>query len=91
MGLEAADAYKEWVEFLKRNPRCQMIVDQCLKSYERNAKIHCITIQYHKQSKKEMKTIPFTITLNIIKYLGISLTRRQNACTLSILLCLMLL
>lgn len=37
----------------------------------------------NKQSKKEMKTIPFTITLKTIKYLGISLTRRQNACTLN--------
>jgi hypothetical protein len=42
-----------------------------------------LTYTINKQSKKEMKTIPFTIILKIIKYLGISLTRRQSACTLN--------
>ena len=32
----------------------------------------------NKQSKKEMKIIPFTIILKIIKYLGISLTKKAK-------------
>lgn len=32
----------------------------------------------NKQSKKEMKTIPFTIILKVIKYLGISLTKKAK-------------
>lgn len=33
----------EWVKLLKRSPRCQRMVNQCLKSYEENTKISCIS------------------------------------------------